>query len=309
MNNSLSELHEPFIEWVYDQTPRTGLGDVDFREFSEAHGLDIDASFALLRQCKQRGFLDDRHSTLGGPIAELTGYGREWVRQRKERRSNRVLRIAAARNGLLRWLWERKQDGAHMPIVEDVLKSDESLFEGDRLTLPEIDRAAASLRSKGLISGVIVDQRLGPVRAETTDSGDRCVEEYGGDVSEYERQQRPGGTTYNIGGDNKGIIAPHGQNIQMAATFVEASKAAEIIKYVEQYRQAAPVLNLSADPSTELAQLTDELEQEASSSTPDAGRLRSRLQRVGDILNSQVVGGALGNMLAAGALALVSTLT
>jgi hypothetical protein len=308
MTNSLSELHEPFIEWIYDHSDQTPLGDVDFQDFSDEHGLDLEASFALLRQCKERGFLDDRHSTMGTPIANLTGYGREWMKQRKERRSDRVLRIAAARNGLLRWLWERKQDGAHMPIIDDVLKSPESIFEGERLTLPEIDRAAASLRAKGLISGVMVDQRLGPVRAETTDSGDRCVEQHEGNVSEYEQRQLPSHTTYNIGGDNKGIIAPHGQNIRMHATFVEADKAAQIVKYVEQYRQAAPVLNLSPEVSAELAQLTDELEREASGPVPDARRLRGRLQRVGDILNSQVVGGALGNMLATGALELVALL-
>ncbi|MEU1731656.1 hypothetical protein [Streptosporangium sp. NPDC020145] len=309
MINNLSELHEAFVEWIYDHSDRAPLGDVDFQEFSDEHGLDVKESFTLLRQCKERGLVDNRHSTMGTPIANLTGYGREWVKQRKERRSDRVLRIAAARNGLLRWLWERKQDGAYMPIVDDVLKSPESMFEGERLTLPEIDRAAASLRAKGLISGVMVNERFGPVRAETTDSGDRCVEQCEGNVSEYEQRHLAGHTTYNIGGDNKGIIAPHGQNIQMNATFVEASKAAEIVKYVEQYRQAAPVLNLSPEASTELAQLTDELEQEANGPAPDAGRLRGRLQRVGDILNSQVVGGALGNMLATGALELIALLT
>ncbi|MEU7913961.1 hypothetical protein [Microbispora bryophytorum] len=308
MTNSLSELNEDFVEWIYDRSDRTPFGDVDFQEFSDERGLDAEASFALLRQCKERGFVDDRHSTMGTLRANLTGYGREWVKQRKERRSDRVLRITAARNGLLRWLWERKQDGAHMPIVDDVLKSPESVFEGAQLTLPEIDRAAASLRAKGLISGVMVNERLGPVRAETTDSGDRCVEHYGGNVTEYEQHHLTAHTTYNIGGDNKGIIAPHGQNIQMNATFVDATKAAEIIRYVEQYRQAAPVLNLSPEAGAELAQLTDELEQEANGPAPDAGRLRGRLQRVGNILNSQVVGGALGNMLAAGALELVALL-
>lgn len=309
MDNNLHELHEPFVEWVYDHSSDSPHGDIGFHEFSKAHDLDVSASFALLRQCEQRGFLDDRNSSWGRPSASLTGYGREWVKQRKARRSNRVLRIAAARNGLLRWLWERKQDGAHMPIVEDVLKSDESLFEGNRLTGAEIDRAAESLVARGLITGVMADQRRGPVQAETTDEGDRCVEQHGGDVNEYERQRKSGSTTYAFGGDNKGIVAPNGQNIQMTAMFVEASTAAEIVKYVEQYRQAAPVLNLPEETGGELAQLTDELEQEAGSTAPDLGRLRSRLQRVGDILNSQVVGGALGNMLATGALELVSKLT
>ena len=37
--------------------------------------------------------------------------------------------MAAARSWLLRWLWECKQDGVHMLIVENVLKSPESVFE------------------------------------------------------------------------------------------------------------------------------------------------------------------------------------
>ncbi|MEV4019990.1 hypothetical protein AB0J35_56885 [Nonomuraea angiospora] len=301
-------LHEIFVEWIYDHFNRMPLGDVDFQDFSDEHGLDVEVTFTLLRQCKERGFVDDCHDAMGKPIASLTDSGHDWVKQRKERRGDRFARIAAARNGLLRWLWERKQEGVYTAVVDDVLKSPESVFEGERFTLPEIDRAAASLREKGLILDVIGSERIGPVRAQTTDSGDRCVEQYGGNVSEYEQRQLGSHATYNIQGDNKGIIASHSQNIRMDASFIEAGKVDEIIKFVQQYRQAVPVLNLAAGPGAELAQLTDELEQEANSHTPDVSRLRNRLKRVGEILNSQVVGGALGNMLATGALELMALL-
>lgn len=128
-----------------------------------------------------------RHSTLGDARAQLTPYGLEVVEERLRRRSSPAARSAAARKALLIWLWHRKHDGTHFPVLDSILESDESLFEGDRLTISEVDRAAAYLDSKALIKGTKVDGREGPVRAEITPEGQDCVEHYDGDISTYER--------------------------------------------------------------------------------------------------------------------------
>lgn len=180
MTDNLRELHEPFVEWVYDHSNDAPLGDVDVREFGKIHTLGEEACWTLLRQSKERGFVDDKHSTMGVPAANLTGYGREWVEARRRRRSDKVQRAIAARNGLLTWLWGQKQEGVDFPDVNDFRKTAEARFEGDVLSETEIDRAAATLKNSGLIHGVEVDQRSGPVRAETTNEGDRCVERYSG---------------------------------------------------------------------------------------------------------------------------------
>jgi hypothetical protein len=132
MNHKFGDLYESFVEWVYDHSDGP-LGDVEFREFSEAYKLDGGNSFGLLRYCKGRGLLDDKFSTLGGPVANMTPTGIQWVEDRKRRRADPALRIAAARKGLLVWLWKQKQAGAHFPITEKFLDFDDSVFEGDRL--------------------------------------------------------------------------------------------------------------------------------------------------------------------------------
>lgn len=306
MANSLSELHAPFVEWVYDQSDDAPAGAVDFREFSETHGLDLNASFELLRQCTERGFVDRRHSTLGIPMANLTNYGREWVETRRRRRSDKVQRMIAARNGLLRFLWEKKQDGVGFPLVEGFLKTSDARFEGDILTEGEVDRAAASLTERKLIRGMKPSGRRGPVRAETTDEGDRCVEQHSGDVMAYEQAKHKSGPTFVFGGDNKGNVSA-GDHNTLNSTVFEADGTAEVMKLVEQYRQAKPTIDLPAEAEAEVVETMDELEREVNSANPDVGKIRRGLQIVGAHLNTAAAG-ALGNLIAVGALELAASL-
>jgi hypothetical protein len=297
MDYKFADLYEPFVEWVYDHAD-SQLGDVDFSEFSQMYDLDIHASFALLRYCKERGLLDDKFSTLGGPAANMTLAGIQWVEERKRRRNDPTLRVSAARKGLLVWLWKQKQSGAQYPIVEKFLDFDESVFEGDRLQADEVDRAAAYLEEKGLIKGVKVAERQGPVRAETTSRGDDCVERFGGDVTEFERHDMAGGTVFNIHGDNTGNIAANSRDVTMNAKTVKGIDMAAIVMFARALRQAAPMLGLSDDDASELVETADRIEQEASSDDPDLNRLQRWGISMLALLNSPIVSGALGGVLA-----------
>jgi transcriptional regulator with XRE-family HTH domain len=299
MNHKFGDLYEPFVEWVYDHSD-SRLGDVEFREFSEAYKLDGDNSFALLRYCKERGLLDDKFSTLGGPAANMTPAGIQWVEERKRRRADPALRIAAARKGLLIWLWKQKQTGAHFPITEKFLDFDDSVFEGDRLQADEVDRASAYLAEKGLISGVTVDERRGPVRAETTSAGDDCVERYGGDVAEYERRDvQASGPVFHIHGDNTGNIAANSRDVTMNAQTVKGVNMSHLVIFARALRQATPMLGLPDEETSELVELANRIEQEASGEAPDLNRLQRWGANVLGLLNSPVVSGALGGLLAA----------
>lgn len=299
MNHKFGDLYEPFVEWVYDHSD-SPLGDVEFREFSEAYKLDGNNSFALLRYCKERGLLDDKFSTLGEPAANMTPEGIQWVEERKRRRADPVLRIAAARKGLLIWLWKQKQAGAHFPITEKFLDFDDSVFEGDRLQADEVDRASAYLAEKGLINGVTVDERRGPVRAETTSAGDDCVERYGGDVAEYERRDvQASGPVFHIHGDNTGNIAANSRDVAMNAKTVKGVNMSDVVIFARALRQATPMLGLPDEEASELVELADRIEQEASREAPDLNRLQRWGANILGLLNSPVVSGALGGLLAA----------
>ncbi|MEV5010911.1 hypothetical protein [Streptomyces sp. NPDC055692] len=163
-------LHEPLVEWVHEQTAADATEYVTITAFGELHGLDEEQSFRLLLTCKGWGLLSDRYATMGDPAANLTPRGLQWVQERQRRRADPRARSAAARKGLLTWLWEQKNDGVGYPSVESVLQSPHSLFEGERLTPDEIDRAGAYLLSKALITGIKTGQTEGPVRAEITEA-------------------------------------------------------------------------------------------------------------------------------------------
>jgi transcriptional regulator with XRE-family HTH domain len=299
MNHKFGDLYEPFVEWVYDHSD-SPLGDVEIREFSEAYKLDEANSFALLRYCKERGLLDDKFSTLGSPAANMTPAGIQWVEDRRRRRADPALRIAAARKGLLIWLWKQKQAGAHFPITEKFLDFDDSVFEGDRLQADEVDRASAYLAEKGLISGVTVDEMRGPVRAETTSAGDDCVERYGGDVAEYERREvQANGPVFHIHGDNTGNIAANSRDITMNAKTVKGVNMSDVVIFARALRQATPMLGLPDEEASELVELADRIEQEASGKASDLNRLQRWGANVLGLLNSPVVSGALGGVLAA----------
>ncbi|MFB4296298.1 hypothetical protein [Actinomadura sp. NTSP31] len=298
VSKKFAELHVDALEWVSDHAGERSTGYVDLTPFAEDHGMDGQGAFALLRFCVERGSLDDEQRSLGNPEARLTPEGAGLVEARQRARADPVLRAAAARRGVLTWLWRQKHEGVHMPVVQGVLIAAESMFEGERLQLDEIDRASAYLKSKGLIEGVGAWGREGLLRAHTTAEGDDCAEHYGGDVSEYERRHdQASGPVFHIG-NNSGNIAANSRDFTMNASTVNGVDPAAIVMFARAVRQAAPVLGLPETEAEELLETADRLESEAGDGDPDP----TRVQRWGGtaigILNSPVVSGALGSVLA-----------
>ena len=122
----------------------------------------------------------------------------------------------------------------------------------------------------------------------------------------YEQAKHSGGPTINFGGDNKGNVSA-GDHNTLNSTVNEADGAAEVMKLVEQYRQAKPTINLPPEAEAEVVETMEELEREVNSGSPDVGRIRRGLQLVGAHLNTAAAG-ALGNLIAAGALDLAAQL-
>ncbi|MEU3495417.1 hypothetical protein ABZ747_18250 [Kitasatospora cineracea] len=241
--------------------------------------------------------MDDRFSTMGQATANLTPIGTGWVEERRRRRDNPAARVAAARSGILTWLWHRKHDGIHMPVVADVLDTPYSLFEGSRLTDGEIDRAAAYLQAKELIKGVNIAQTDGPVRAEITAEGENCVENYDADLAAYERRNHGGATTNFHIGTNTGNIAANSREVTQTATTNQGIDPSELVLIARSLRQAAPVLGLPESDAEEFAEIATRIENEASAGNPDPGRIRRWGNTILDFLNSPAVSGALAQTL------------
>ncbi|MFI8348252.1 hypothetical protein [Streptomyces sp. NPDC085596] len=292
-------LHEPLVEWVHEQTVAASAEYVTITAFGEQYGLDEQQCFRLLQTCKEWGLLTDLWAGLAEPTANLTPKGLQWVQERQCRRADPRERTATARKGLLTWLWEQKNGGVGYPIVKGVLQTPHSLHEGGRLTPEEIDRAGAYLLAKALITGKKTGQTEGPVRAEITAEGQDCVEHFDGDVSAYERRNSAGNTTFNIG-ENTGNIAANSRDFTMnATTHKDGIDPAAVVMLARALRQAAPALELPEEDGLEFIQLATRLENEAENGSPDPSRLQRWGGSIVGILNSPVVSGALGSVLAA----------
>ncbi|MFB7619868.1 hypothetical protein [Kitasatospora sp. NPDC056181] len=286
------------VEWVYDQNGNTPLGDVSLTPFADDHGLASDQAFQILRHCKQAGLLNDRFCSLGEAVADITPAGIAWVEARRRRQEDPAGRAAAARSGLLTWLWRRKHDGTRMPTLAGILEAPQSLFEGIRLTGTEIDRAAGYLTAKGLIKGTArAIGMAGPLRAEITAEGEDCVENYDADLAAYERRNNGGATTNFHIGTNTGNIAANSREVTQTATTNQGINPSELVLLARSLRQAAPVLGLPESDVEEFADIATRIENEASTDTPDPGRLRRWGNAILDILNSPAVSGALAQTL------------
>jgi hypothetical protein len=153
--SKFAELLEPLIEWVYHQTMDDHRLGAEIRPFCADRGLTANDDWGLLYYGTSKGLLTDDGS-LGTAGAALTPAGLAWMEQRLHRRADPLLRAAAARNGLLVWLWEQKQAGVNMPIVSEFLQSTTASFEGEPFRDDELDRAAEHLKTTGLIKGAEV---------------------------------------------------------------------------------------------------------------------------------------------------------
>lgn len=150
-----------------------------------------------------------------------------------------------------------------------------------------------------LITGTKTGQTEGPVRAEITAEGQDCVEHFDGDMSAYERRNGTGNTTFNIG-ENTGNIAANSRDFTMnATTNRDGIDPAAVVMLARALRQAAPALELPEEDALEFTQLATRLETEAANSSPDPSRLQRWGGSIVGILNSPVVSGALGSVLAA----------
>ncbi|THA28442.1 hypothetical protein E6R18_28240 [Streptomyces sp. A1277] len=267
-------LHEPLVEWVFEQTSGNPTEEyVSITAFGELHGLTEQQSYQLLQTCKAWSLLDDRYVTFDEPAANLTPLGLQWVQERLRRRADPMKRAVAARQGLLKWLWHQKHEGITSPEVEGVLGSPFSLFEGERLTLREVDRAGATLRSKGLIAGTMTGQTEGPVLADITAEGQDCVEQYEGDISAYERRNATGNTTFNIE-QNSGNIASNSSRVTQNAVTRNGFDPEKILEAVSLLQQLAPSLTPDADEQEELRAQAGDLQAAASDPASDRGTLR-----------------------------------
>lgn len=273
VSTGANELRERLLDWLYARSGGTTTTEVDVEAFTTEAGIDRDTGYELVRDGVERGLMRDE-SSFDSPTARLTFDGLQAAEKLRQRWADPVWRSAAARTGLLRWLDSQERAGLHMPVVLDVLDSDFVAFAGQPLTTREIDRAAEYLSDKGLIEGPIVDQAAGPVRARLTAEGLDCVENHGGNVAEYFKDQTAHRDVYNIGTlNNSGAIAFGGGDARQQIVADAATIAQTLLRHLDS-------LEMTEDHRAETRTAAEELQSELDRSDKDAGRISKALGKV-----------------------------
>ena len=119
-------------------------------------------------------------------------------------------------------------------------------------------------------------------------------------MAEYERRGvKASGPVFHIHGDNTGNIAANSRDITMNTKTINGVSMPDLVIFARALRQATPTLGLPSEEASELVELADRIEQEASREAPDLNRLQRWAANVLGLLNSPVVSGALAGVLAA----------
>jgi hypothetical protein len=267
---------------------------VDVTEFVEEHQLQDADPTVLALQLEQRGLVKIARDMTGATDVHLADEGVVAVQRLKNLQKDRAARLRHTMDAFLRWLYDSAGD--QRPINPTLfLATGGSFFAGSEITGTELHQALSYLVEHDLIEAIDTD----PATVAITPRGASCALA-GGSVQDHINQPKPGDNlTFNIG-ENTGNIAANSRDFTMnATTNKDGIDPAAVVMLARALRQAAPILQLPEDDVIEFTQLATRIEAEAASGSPDPGRLQRWGASIMGILNSPVVSGALGSVLAA----------
>ncbi|MFF4935095.1 hypothetical protein ACFY2H_40570 [Streptomyces griseofuscus] len=230
----------------------------------------------------------------GATDVHLTDEGVVAVQQLKNLQKDRAARLRHTMDAFLRRLYDTAGDQAPIdPVL--FLATPASYFAGVEVSGAELHQALAYLAEHALIHHIDTE----PVTVAITPQGVSCALA-GGSVQDHINQPSPGDNiTFHIG-ENTGNIAANSRDFTMnATTNTSGVDPAAVVMLARALRHAAPILDLPQDDVTEFTQLATRLETEAATGSPDPGRLQRWGTSIIGILNSPLVSGALGSVLAA----------
>ena len=234
-----------------------------------------------------------------GTSATITDRGREEVATRRTRRADPVHRNNAARDAVVRFLYAQPDHTTQ--DMRSLLSSPLAIFEGDVLTVDDVDGALVYLERKHMVDGSHVEEKDAVLHPRLTDRGIDCAEQFDGSVSEYVRASEggTGNNTVNFYGDVTGSnVGWNSRQITQTATTSTGLAGDELASLVGAIMQALPVLGLSESDSTRLRGQLEVAQAELEDAEPDAGVVKSVLKRVLSTIGA-VAGDSLGILLTA----------
>lgn len=262
---------------------------------------------ADLRDFERRGWLQLQEAlAFGGWSCALTTRGAELIDDLRRRRGDPVARRKAARDALLRWLYEQKVSGTEWPSLPNMRNSLLAYYYGEPFSAEEIDQAGAWLKTRGYIKGDGSAQTDGPVRPAVTAKGEDLVEA-GRSVGDVERPSpasdsplavglHPTSTVVQITGSNNVVQAGSPGATQSAALTDEHRHA--VLQVADALEGALSSLGLDESMTQEARAVASDLRTLTAEPAPDRNAIRGMLKKVSDVALAGT-GTAVGSAIAA----------
>ncbi|MFI8358506.1 hypothetical protein [Streptomyces cyaneofuscatus] len=245
--------------------------------FIEEQQLPDEDPSVLAFELEQRDYVQVSRNWGGAaPDVNLTDAGRAAIHRLKKLRQDRAARLRHTMDAFHRWLFDTAGDQKPInPVL--FLATPASYFAGAEITGTELHEALAYLAEHQLIKHIDTE----PPTVAITPLGVSCALT-GGSVQDHVNQPRPG-TTYNTYLPNaKGVIVGEQQHFTQNNTDgVDPTLFVQLAGYVGQ---VSPILGLPDDDRAELERVAQDLHTEATSASPEPGRLRQFATQLKDKL-------------------------
>ncbi|MBF6048000.1 hypothetical protein GO001_22740 [Streptomyces sp. NRRL B-1677] len=264
------------LMWLGEQARQNPSHYIDVTRFVEEQQLHDEDASVLAFELEQRDLVTVARGLGGTPDVHLTDAGRAAIHRLKKLRQDRAARLRYTMDAFHRWLFDTAGDQKPInPVL--FLATPPAYFAGSDITGTELHEALAHLSQHELIEYVETD----PITVAITPQGVSCALA-GGSVQDHVNQPRPGTTYNNYMPNAKGLIIGEQQHFTQNNTDgVDPTLFAQLAGYIGQ---VSSTLGMSDTDRVELERVAQDLHDEATSASPEPGRLRQLATQIKDRL-------------------------
>lgn len=270
------------LDWIADNGGKSPGAMVDLAPLFE--GLDQKGAQALagnLGALEAEGLLRVQKTLAwAGWSADVLPPGLDLIEDVAARRGNRLRRRQAARDALLRWLYDRSLDGDEYPDIDDFASSARNTYYGVPFTEPEISSASQWLRDEGYLQGVTIasGEIYNPM---ITTKGQKAVESERSVNTDAHQPAPYSVTTVNVTGSGNNVAANSSNVSQTTTVQMTEDNSRQLVGLAESLAQLANsgLLGLTDDQIHEAALVVESLRETAEQDEAPGGNVRTLLDK------------------------------
>lgn len=273
------------LDWIYDnggKIPGTSVAVGDLfqdRQPEERLGLTAD-----LRDFEGRGWvgLDERASGIATVTVQPAGVA--FIESIQRQRGDTVGRRRAARDAVLRWLFDCNVEGKSSPVISAFSESPYGFYYGHAFTETERKDATGWLKEKGYLKGAGAWGGM-IARPSITANGESLVES-GRSVNDVSPASTAADAPPSVM-----VTVKDSTNVNVAALSPGATQSAtitadhrhQVLNVADALEEALTVLGLDSVRVADARAIIHDLRQIGGESGPEPGRLRELLGKAATV--------------------------